>query len=201
LLALPPVVLAEWPCATTDATRFTSVIRWQGFRDARFGGASYGQRDRSFPRYLDLPRRTAQKFCVALMGTEPETLERHGWEVERGEIISRTPASYRTFIQQSRGEFSVPKHGYVAMRTGWVSDRTVCYLASGRPVLIEDTGLESCLPVGEGLVTFTDPESALAGLERINADYERHRRAAGELARTCFAAEKVLLKFLESAME
>jgi hypothetical protein len=135
-----------------------------------------------------------------MMGTEPETLLQHGWEVERGELISRTPGSYREFIQQSRGEFSVPKHGYVAMRSGWVSDRTVCYLASGRPVLIEDTGLGACLPSGEGLVTFSDPESALLGLERINGSYERHRRAARKLAEEVFAAEKVLPRFLESAM-
>jgi len=200
LPTLPPVALAEWPWAEGDATRFTAIIRWQGFRDAQFGGASYGQRDRSFPRYLELPQRTAQKFRVAMMGTEPETLLQHGWEVERGEVISRTPASYREFIQQSRGEFSVPKHGYVAMRSGWISDRTVCYLASGRPVLIEDTGLAGCLPLGEGWVTFSDPESALAGVERINHSYERHRRAARKLAEEVFAAEKVLPRFLELAM-
>ncbi|MBN2505251.1 MAG: glycosyltransferase family 1 protein [Verrucomicrobia bacterium] len=197
---LPPVALSEWPEAEGDATRFTSIIRWQGFREAQYGGVSYGQRDRSFPRYLDLPRRTAQVFRMALMGTDPEPLRRHGWEVERGEVVSRTPRSYRQFIQQSRGEFSVPKHGYVAMRSGWVSDRTVCYLASGRPVLLEDTGLGDCLPLGEGLVTFTDPESALRGLDRINAAYPRHRRAARELAEAFFDAGKVLPNLLESAM-
>ncbi len=201
LPTVPPVALSEWLWAEGEATRFTSIIRWQGFRDASFGGATYGQRARSFPRYLELPKRTAQKFRVAIMGTEPETLLQHGWEVERGEVISRTPASYREFIQQSRGEFSVPKHGYVAMRSGWVSDRTVCYLASGRPVLMEDTGLGSCLPLGEGLVTFSDPESALATLERINSNYEQHRRAARWLAEEVFATEKVLPRFLEMAMD
>jgi len=200
LHTLPPVALSEWPWAEGDAERFTSIIRWQGFREAKFGGTAYGQRDRSFPRYLEMPKRTAQKFCVAMMGTGPEMLRRHGWEVEPGEVVSRTPASYREFIQQSRGEFSIPKHGYVAMRSGWVSDRSVCYLASGRPVLIEDSGLGACLPLGEGLVTFADPEGALAGLERINRNYAQHRRAARKLAEEVFAAEQVLPQFLEAAM-
>lgn len=200
LKTLPPVSLPDWPNAMGDATHFTSIMRWQGFREANYNGAAYGQRDTEFPKFLDLPKLTAQQFRIALLGTKPENLTRHGWEVAPGEIISKTPASYRQFIQQSRGEFSVPKHGYVEMRGGWFSDRSVCYLASGRPVLIEDTGLGDWLPAGEGLVTFHDLATATAGLEKINADYERHRRAARRLAEDHFAAEKVLSDFLEAAM-
>lgn len=199
----PPVHLPEWPVAADtagQATHFTSVMRWQGFKEVTHQGVSYGQRDREFPRYLSLPRRTAQRFRIAQLGVKPETLLEHGWEVAPGEIISRTPESYRDFIQGSRGEFSVPKNGYVAMRGGWFSDRSVCYLASGRPVLIEDTGLADCLPIGDGLVTFTDPDSALAGLDRINSDYPAHRAAARRLAESHFAAEKILPAFLEGAM-
>ena len=94
----------------------------------------------------------------------------------------------------------MPKHGYVETRSGWFSDRSVCYLASARPVLIEDTGLNECLPVGEGLVTFTDLPAAVAALEEINGDYERHRRAARRLAENYFAAEKVLPALLDAAM-
>src|SRR5213593_2554848 len=129
------------------------------------------------------------------MGTEPALLKSRGWEVAPGEIISRTPASYREFIRNSRAEFSVPKNGYVKMRGGWFSDRSVCYLASGRPVLIEDTGLEPWLPVGSGLLTFNDPASALAGIEKINSDYDDHRRAARQLAEKVFATERVLPAF------
>jgi hypothetical protein len=124
----------------------------------------------------------------------------HGWDSVPGEVISRTPASYQAFIQQSRAEFSVPKNGYVKMRGGWFSDRSVCYLASGRPVLIEDTGLSDWLTVGEGVVTFANPEEAVAGINRINADYERHRYAARRLAEEVFATEKVLKAFLAEAM-
>ena len=200
LKTLPPVFLAEWPFAESDATHFTSVMRWQGFREVTYHGVSYGQRDKEFPNFLDLPGRTSQKFRIAQMGIEPELLKNRGWEVAPGEIISKTPASYRDFIRNSRAEFSVPKNGYVKMRGGWFSDRSVCYLASGRPVLIEDTGLTEWLAVGEGVVPFTNPGEAVAGIERINADYERHRLAARRLAEDVFATDKVLPRFLVEAM-
>src|SRR5437867_1881166 len=124
----PPVFLPEWPVASGEGTHFTSVMRWQGFKEVSWNGVAYGQRDKEFPAYLDLPRRTAQKFLIAQMGAKPELLTGRGWEVALGEVVSRTPASYREFIGQSRAEFSVPKNGYVQMRGGWFSDRSVCYL-------------------------------------------------------------------------
>lgn len=200
LRTLPPVFLPEWPVAGSAATHFTSVIRWQGFREVTHNGVSYGQRDQEFPRFFDLPRATRQKFCIAQMGMKPETLTSRGWETVHGEVISRTPSLYRDFIQKSRGEFSVPKNGYVKMRGGWFSDRSVCYLASGRPVLMEDTGLGDWLRAGEGVVTFNDLSEAVAGIERINAHYERHCRAARALAEDVFSTERVLPPFLDAAM-
>ncbi len=200
LKTLPPVFLPEWPVPSSEATHFTSVMRWQGFREVTHNGVSYGQRDKEFPRFLDLPGATSQKFCIAQMGIKPELLRSHGWETVPGEIISKTPGSYRDFIQRSRAEFSVPKNGYVKMRGGWFSDRSVCYLASGRPVLIEDTALADWLPVGEGLLTFTDTAGALGGIEQINADYSGHRRAARQLAEQTFATNRVLPPFLDAAM-
>jgi hypothetical protein len=200
LKTVPPVFLPEWPMAESEATHFTTVMRWQGFRDVTFNGTTYGQRDREFPGYLDLPRATSQKFLIAQMGMKPELLLAHGWETAPGEIVSRTPLSYREFIQQSRAEFSVPKHGYVKMRGGWFSDRSVCYLASGRPVLIEDTGLEDWLPTQEGVVRFTSAAEAADGVGRINSDYERHRRAARRLAEETFSTRQVLPRFLDAAM-
>jgi hypothetical protein len=196
----PPVFLPEWPVSQAAVTHFTSVMRWQGFKEVVHRGVSYGQRDKEFPRYFDLPRRTTQKFLMAQMGVKPELLTQNGWEVMAGEVVSRTPESYREFIQQSRAEFSVPKNGYVAMRGGWFSDRSVCYLASGRPVVIEDTGLTDWLPAGQGLLTFSDPESALRCVEEVNADYERHRQAARRVAEEYFATDKILPALLEAAM-
>ena len=186
--------------ADTVATHFTSVMRWQGFKEVVHQGISYGQRDKEFPRYFDLPQRTSQKFLIAQMGVKPEVLTQHGWEVALGEVISRTPQSYREFIQQSRAEFSVPKNGYVAMRGGWFSDRSVCYLASGRPVVIEDTGLADWLPIGEGLLTFNEPDSALRCVATVNLEYEPHRQAARRVAEEHFATDKVLPALLEAAL-
>lgn len=200
LATRPPVYLPEWPIQLANATHFTSIVRWQGYHEVVHNGVAYGQRDRGFPRYMQLPRRTSQRFRLAQMGMKPEILEDEGWEVVAGEIISRTPALYRQFIQNSRAEFSVPKQGYVATRGGWFSDRSVCYLASGRPVLIEDTALGDDLALGEGLVTFTDPDSAVAGLERINSDYSLHQQAARRLADTVFSAATVLPRLLEDAL-
>jgi hypothetical protein len=201
LKTVPPVFLPEWPVANTEAAHFTSVMRWQGFKEVMHEGVSYGQRDKEFEDYLDMPRLTAQKFRMAQMGIKPEVLASHGWEVALGEVISRTPESYREFIQQSRAEFSIPKNGYVKMRGGWFSDRSVCYLASGRPVLIKDTGLADWLPVGNGLLTFNTPAEAVQKIDCINSDYEHHRRAARRVAETHFASEKVLANFVAQAMD
>ncbi len=199
LKTLPPVVLSEWPYVEgAPATDFTSVMRWSGFRDANYRGKTYGQKDQEFARFLELPRLTPQKFRIALNG--PEELSRYGWQIVPGHLATRTPRAYREFIQQSRAEFGVAKHGYTQMRGGWFSDRSVCYLASGLPLLIQDTGLSDWLPVGEGIVPFRDPPEALAGLQQINTDYERHRRAARKLAEGYFAAGKVLPALLDAAM-
>jgi len=200
LKTLPPVFLSEWPFLNSIPTHFTSIMRWQGFREVNYQGVSYGQRDKEFPIFLELPRATSQRFRIAQMGIKPEVLTSHGWEAVPGEVVSKTPDSYREFIQNSRAEFSVPKNGYVKMRGGWFSDRSVCYLASGRPVLIDDTGLQDWLPVGEGLLKFTDMNGALEGIERINSDYPRHGRAARKLAEEIFSTDKILPRFLEAAM-
>jgi hypothetical protein len=199
LKTLPPVFLPEWPIAVSKGTHFTSVMRWQGFKEVMHNGVAYGQRDKEFPAFFELPRATSQKFRLAQMGLKPELLTNHGWEVVPGEKVSRTIGSYRDFIADSRAEISVPKNGYVKMRGGWFSDRSVCYFASGRPVLIEDTGLD-WLPTGEGLIVFNDFNGAVAGVERINANYDEHRRAARELAENVFATERVLPAFLDAAM-
>lgn len=196
-----PVALPHWRNPEDgSATFFTTIMQWRGFHDVEHEGVLYGQKDKEFPKFLDLPRRTKQPLRIALTGAPPEELSRHGWDVVPGWVSSRTAWSYRQFIQDSRAEFSVAKHGYVAMRVGWFSDRSVCYLASGRPVLVEDAGLRDWLPVGKGVLTFRDPEEALLGIETINDDYEGHRRAARHIAEEYFAVERVLPPMLEAAM-
>jgi hypothetical protein len=202
LTTVPPVSLRHWPVASgPPATHFTSLVRWRGFRDASYRGETYGQKDREFPAFLDLPQRSGQRFLLGHLGGDEKLLERHGWELVPGWVASATPASFREFISGSRGEISIAKHGYVKMQCGWFSDRSVCYLASGRPVVAEDTGLGDWLPTGMGVVTFTDVEEAARAVARVNGDYEAHRRAARALAEQHLAAGRVLPPLLEAAMD
>lgn len=201
LRTVPPVYLPCWPVSQEDATCFTSVIRWRGFQDAQYNGVKYGQRDQEFPRFLDLPGLTTQPLRIAVLGADLDSLEAHGWDAVPGETESLTPDQYREFIGRSRAEFGVAKQLYVEMRSGWFSDRSVCYLASGRPVLVQSTGIESWLSVGEGIATFRTLQEAQAGIELLNSCYERHRRAARDIAATVFATDKVLPPLVAAAMQ
>ena len=126
-----------------------------------------------------------------------QLLESHGWSTVAAMGVSRTPWAYRKFIQESRAEFGVAKQTYVACRSGWFSDRTECYLASGRPALVQDTGWTAHLPHGEGLLAFSTPEEALDGIETINARYPIHASRAAEIAREHFEARVVLTRLLD----
>lgn len=199
---VPPVVLTHWPPAENGpATHFTTVMQWRSYKEVIYNGTQYGNKNLEFARFISLPQRTGQPFRVAVTGPLPEAVSESGWNVITGWVASRTPACYQQFIQQSRAEFSVAKQGYVATRGGWFSDRSICYLASGRPVLVQDTGLNDWLPVGEGVLTFRTVPEALRGIEMINADYTRHRRAARVLAEQHFSTEQVLPPLLNTAME
>ena len=123
----------------------------------------------------------------------------HGWAPVDAMAVSRTPWDYRGFIHGSRAEFGVAKHTYVATRSGWFSDRTQCYLASGRPALVQDTGWTAHLPHGEGLLAFGNLEEAVEGITRINRDYALHSRKAQEIAREFFDARVVLPRLLRDA--
>jgi hypothetical protein len=196
-----PIWLPAWPYVEDGAAEyFTSILQWRSYPEVTHGSASYGNKDKEFPKFIDLPLSTPQKFRMALTGAKPEVLLEHGWDVVPGWIVSETPSSYCEFIQQSRAEFGVAKQGYVATQGGWFSDRSVCYLASGRPVLVQNTGIAEWLPVGKGVLTFNDKAEALREVEEINDSYEEHRRAARSLAEQFFAAERVLPPFLEAAM-
>ena len=114
-----------------------------------------------------------------------------------GPASTRTADAYRDLIAGSRGELSAAKHVYVAMRTGWFSCRSACYLAASRPVVVQDTGFSSHLPVGAGLLAFSTPDEAAAGLEEVAGDYARHASAAREVARECFGSDRVLARLLD----
>ena len=189
-----PVTLDDWRPAAAPRDRFTTVMTWQieSFTDVG------GNKDQEFVKFIDLPSRTPQQFELAINGPQ-RLLREHGWHTVDAMRVSRTPSDYREFIHASKAEFGVAKHTYVANRTGWFSDRTECYLASGRPALVQDTGWTAHLPSGEGLLAFSTADEALAGIERINGDYDRHAERAREIAREHFDAAHVLPAFLEVA--
>jgi hypothetical protein len=187
-----PVTLDDWRTDLEPRDRFTTIMTWQIESFADVGG----NKDIEFVKYIDLPSRTPQRFELAING--PQTLLReHGWDTVDAMRVSRTPPEYRDFIHGSKAEFGVAKHTYVATNSGWFSDRTECYLASGRPALVQDTGWTAHLPHGEGLLAFTNPDEALAGIDRLNADYARHAGRAREIAAEHFDARRVLPKLLD----
>jgi hypothetical protein len=149
-------------------------------------------------KFMDVAARTLHPIELAVNGPQ-DLLNGHGWRTVDGMGVSRHLWDYRAYIQGSRGEFGVAKHAYVSRRSGWFSDRTECYLAAGRPALVQDTGWSAHLPEGEGLLAFSTPEEALAGLDRLQTDYARHARRAREIALECFDAARVLPRLLETA--
>jgi hypothetical protein len=201
LKTLSPVCLRYWPPAEQAATHFGTIMQWKSIREAVHGGRRYGNKNKEFPKFLDLPRQTKQPFRIALTGGDPDLLQAHGWETVAGWIATGSAREYQRFIQESRAEFCVAKQGYMATQIGWFSDRSICFLASGRPVLAQDTGLSDWLPTGQGLVTFRNLSDALHGIDRINSDYDGHRRAARQLAENYFSTDKVLPAFVNAAMD
>ena len=198
-----PVVIDLWPDRTAQpADLFTTIGNWrQEWRDVTYGGERYTwSKHHEFLRHLDLPHRTGASFELALSSCEAEEralLTEHGWRVSDGLEVSRGIDSYRDFIGSSRGEFTVAKDQNVRLRTGWFSDRSATYLASGRPVVTQDTGFGAALPIGAGLLAFDSVEGAVEGIERVDADYRIHAYAARELAREHFDHAVVLGALLE----
>jgi hypothetical protein len=201
-----PVALDHWPAQSPESGAggaFTSVASWRGpFAPVEYEGVTYGLRVHEFRRFADLPRRTAEPLEVALDIHEAETadlslLRENGWRLADPAREAADPWAYRAYVQHSKGELMIAKNMYVASRSGWLSDRSICYLASGRPVVAQDTGISELYPVGNGLVTFSDPEEAVVALGRVAADYEAHCAAARALAEEHFRAEAVVGRLLE----
>jgi len=193
-----PAILDMWDSEggpSSDA--MTTIGNWaQPYRTVEFQGETYHwSKHYEFLKFLDLPRRTAQPFELALSSYKPEDrrmLEENGWRITEASRLGDNAFAYRDYILGSRGEFTVAKDQYVRMKTGWLSDRSVCYLAAGRPVINQDSGFACAFPTGEGLFAFSTMEDILTAVDKINSDYARHARAASELARTYLSYEVVL---------
>jgi hypothetical protein len=199
-----PVVL-EWWTPTSDVGArdvFTTVMNWVSYTGAEFAGEQWGQKDSEFMRFLELPGRTTQPFEIAMgkgkgMKRPTEQILQAGWKIVEPDEVLPDPWTYREYLRHSRGEWSVAKEGYVKSRSGWFSCRSACYLALGRPCVLQDTGWSRIYPTGDGLFAFDDIEEAVAGIEEINADYAHHCAEARALAKREFDARKVLGALLE----
>ena len=198
-----PVVLDLWPAQTDGGHAFTSIGAWRGpFAPVEFDGKTYGLRVHEFRKFAELPRITGEQFELALDMHEDETIDLDllrsmGWRLVPPEAVAGSPDQYRDYIGRSNAEFMVAKNMYVETRGGWFSDRSACYLASGKPVLAQDTGLASPYPTGEGLLTFSTIDQAAHGVETISRNYSRHARAARQIAEELFDSDKVLTALLD----
>jgi hypothetical protein len=197
-----PVVLDHWPPAGGHVRGYTSVASWRGaYGPVEYRGKTYGLRVHEFRKFAALPRLSGRPFEVALdihpseVG-DLELLRANGWSLAGPVAVAGDPWAYQEFIRGSRAELMVAKNMYVETQSGWFSDRSICYLASSKPVLAQDTGLEGLYPVGEGLLTFRTLEEALAGVEEVEADYARHARAARAVAEECFDSDRVLSRLV-----
>jgi hypothetical protein len=204
---LPPVVPDIWRSAInvepSEAERFTSIANWSAYGEVEWDGERYGQKDRELLKFVDLPRQTESSLEVAVSGMPSDVAAQFraaGWSLADAARVSRSLDDYRSYICASKGEFSVAKHGYVHSRSGWISDRTVCYLAAGRPAVVEETGVPDDLIHGEAFSTFTDMHSASKALQKVQENYWAARTDAIRLANEVFSYQVVLPKLLEHAL-
>lgn len=224
-----PVVLSEWAPAGPKRDVFTTVMSWTSYAPLHFAGRDFSQKDTEFQRFIGLPRLVAPaRLEVALARTEHrnwqselrhlpsgirelagkghfasprELLEAAGWHVVDANERCADFDTYRDYIRSSRAEWTVAKNAYVQGRPGWFSERSACYLASGRPVVVQDTGFGAVLPVGEGLLRFETPAEAVAAVRDVDRDYARHSLAARAIAESYFDSDSVLSRLLERALE
>ena len=204
----PPVSLEHWPYRFDPSCEaFTTVSSWDSPDWVEDGEERYENTKRvAFLEFEDLPRLTRQPLELALFMKNPrdmkewKQLETRGWRIRHSGEVASSPELYQAHIQHSRGEFSCAKPSCMKFQNAWVSDRTVCYLASGKPVVVQDTGPSAFLPNGEGMFRFTTLKEAAGAFDVINANYEVHCRAARRLAETHFDAKRIAAKILSFAL-
>jgi hypothetical protein len=200
----PAVALSAWkPIVAAPSAPFTTVSGWWG-EWLDFEGELYENSKRiSFLEYLQVPRKTSASLELALcLGLDDHAihrqLEENGWRIQPAWDMSFE--QYQAYVEQSRGEFSCAKPSCMRLQNAWISDRSLCYLASGKPVVVQHTGPSRFLPDASGMLRFRTPEEAVRYLEQVEADYDRHCREARALAEEYFDAGKVAKRVLEQAI-
>ena len=200
-----PVALDQWPVTPVSADApWTTVMNWASYKPKVWEGRTYGQKNLEFNRFRDLPAKTNVPLRLAMGlgvdGQRPaQELRLLGWDLVEPQEVVPDHSAYRSFLTNSRGEWSVAKHGYVEGRTGWFSCRTACYLAAGRPAVVQETGWSRHLPSDRGVLPFTTMEEAAEGLGKVTRNYSEHSKAAREIALEFFDAKKVCQGLLRQA--
>lgn len=220
-----PIVLDEWSAPQPRRDVLTTVMSWTSYKPLQFEGRVYGQKDIEFRKFLRLPELAGAtaRFEIAMPSlhhvdweseqsaasgvaktitpvSPASRLTQHGWAVVNPAERCATLDTYRSYIQSSLAEWSVAKNGYVQGRSGWFSCRSSCYLAAGRPVVVQDTGFSKVIPTGEGILTFTTPDEAIEAVREVTGNLSRHGQAARECAAEYFDARVVLPRLVEEAM-
>lgn len=201
-----PVVLDCWPVVPTRSREFTTIGKWEHAqqRHVQFKARRYfSSKSVAWMQMLDLPGKTGWRLTLGMKGMPDDTRQQfvqHGWNIIDPEAGSADCAAFRQFVQNSAGEFTVVKHIYNELPSGWFSDRGACYLASGRPVVMQASGFDAWLPVGQGLFSFQTVDQAADALNAIAADYAGHSHAARQIAEEFFDSRKVLGRLLEAVM-
>src|SRR5436309_289335 len=204
----PPVCLECWSFFFEQrAEAFSTVSNWDSDDWIVDKEETYENTKRvAFLEFADLPRLTSQPLELALFmktekdGQDRKDLEQRGWRIRHSRDVAGTPEAYQAYIRSSRGEFSCAKRSCLKFQNAWVSDRTLCYLASGKPVVVQHTGPSSRLPDGEGMFRFSTLKEAARAFSAINNDYEKHSRAARQIAETLFDAKQVAGQILSDAL-
>ena len=197
-----PIVLADWPLQPPPRDgAFTTVMSWKtDLTPPVFGGRAYGAKDVEFAKVMTLPTRSRARLEIALAGAAPRAeLEAAGWRIVDARTVSATLDDYQRYIAGSRGELSVAKEAYVAPRSGWFSTRSASYLATGRPVIVQDTGLAARYPTGDAILLFTNADEAAARLADVEERYADRCAAARAIAADAFDAGRILRRLLADA--
>ena len=199
-----PIVLDAWPVTLPPGTgRFTTVMQWDSYAKCTYANRTFGMKSDSFKPYFELPAKIDSELELALGSANAprEKLSNLGWHLRDPLEVTRDLWSYQDYIRGSKGEFSIAKHGYVVSNSGWFSERSACYLASGRPVVVQETGFSQWMDAcGLGVVPFSSLDEAGSAIEEVTAQHQKHAEMAREIAREYFAANRVLGKLVEEAL-
>jgi hypothetical protein len=199
----PPVVMDWWAGEhPLRRDRFTTVGAWRDYGYIELGGLVMGPKVEEFTKFIELPRLVGEELelTLAIDDDDPDkpVLADHGWRLEDPALVS-TPERFRAYVSESLAEFSCAKGGYVGTHSGWFSDRSACYLAAGRPVVLQATGFEDIIPTGLGVFAVSDVHEAAEAIAAVRADYASHSQAAREIAREFFDAERLMAEMLEQS--